>query len=169
MDSGVMSGQGVYTYRDGSVYEGQWLKGQQNGDGKLTYEDGTVYQGQFKDNTFHGKGAFADVNGTIFAGHFDHNVRCGEMSVMHADGQRELRRYDSEGQEVERKLLPRVLPSKDSKFSAMGRGRSWKVDSRICLPDVYNQAKVPQVPPLPAGVSLGEGKRGLPPVLSARG
>lgn len=109
MENGVMGGEGIYTYADGSIYEGQWLKGKQHGQGQLTYQDGTLYQGQFRDDAFHGKGTFIEPSGCVHMGSFARNVRCGEINVLHPDGQREMRRYDYEGQEIERRLQPKVI------------------------------------------------------------
>lgn len=122
MELGEISGEGMYSYADGSVYEGHWYVGKQNGHGRLTYKDGTIYNGQFKDDKFHGKGTYVEPSGSIYTGTFAQNIRCGEMSVLHVDGQRELRRYDSEGQEVERKLQHRVVGSsaRNAKLSALG-------------------------------------------------
>ena len=38
-------GDGVMTYSDGSVYEGEWTCDHRNGKGKMTYPDGSIYQG----------------------------------------------------------------------------------------------------------------------------
>lgn len=168
MENGIMSGEGTYTYSDGSIYEGQWQAGKQHGQGRLTYKDGTAYQGQFKDDAFDGQGAFVESNGSIFAGTFERDKRCGEVAVMHADGQRELRRYDSGGQEIERKLQPRVQPnrSKNAQMSMFGRaGQKGSIVS--CLPELHSPGHSPRAPFALPGIA-GGGKRGILPVVSAR-
>mmetsp|Transcript_103071 Transcript_103071/g.188774 ORF Transcript_103071/g.188774 Transcript_103071/m.188774 type:complete len:746 (-) Transcript_103071:58-2295(-) len=103
VEDGEMSGEGTYRYVDGSTYTGQWRCGRQNGLGRLTYQDGSLYCGQFQDNSFHGRGLFTESGGCTYSGAFEHNHRLGELIVIRPDGQHELRRYDAEGQEIERK------------------------------------------------------------------
>lgn len=33
---------------DGSLYEGEWMKGQKWGQGRLIYKDGSIYEGEWK-------------------------------------------------------------------------------------------------------------------------
>lgn len=51
-----MEGKGVYRYRNGSVYDGDWQNGERNGFGRKEDEDGYVYEGEWKNNCRHGKG-----------------------------------------------------------------------------------------------------------------
>ena len=47
----VFHGKGIFRYKNGDVYEGDWTGGKRNGFGKLTAADGKVkYQGEWKDN-----------------------------------------------------------------------------------------------------------------------
>jgi hypothetical protein len=39
-------------------YEGGFKNGKKNGFGRMTYRDGTVYEGEFKDNAIDGKGKY---------------------------------------------------------------------------------------------------------------
>lgn len=39
-------------------YEGGFRNGKKNGFGRMTYRDGTVYEGEFKDNAIDGKGKY---------------------------------------------------------------------------------------------------------------
>lgn len=43
-----MEGKGVYIHSNGDVYEGQFLQGVKYGEGKFTYKDGSYYQGEYK-------------------------------------------------------------------------------------------------------------------------
>merc|ERR1712054_372861 len=155
----MMSGEGTYTYANGNIYEGQWRAGKQHGQGRLTYKDGAAYEGQFKDDAFDGKGAFIESNGSIFSGNFERNMRSGEIAVMHADGQRELRRYDSDGQEIERKLQPRVLVdqkkrSTNPKVSMFGRLGGGKSLLSPCLPELLSPGHSPRSPFTLAGATV---------------
>lgn len=60
--NGHKSGKGVYTYKDGVKYDGEYLNGLKSGTGKLYKADGSVsYEGTFLLGLPHGKGkAFED-------------------------------------------------------------------------------------------------------------
>ena len=44
-------GKGTITYKNGDVYEGEWMKDKRNGAGKLTKADGSVQEGEWKEDT----------------------------------------------------------------------------------------------------------------------
>lgn len=48
--------QGVYHSKTGYNYQGQWTNNLKNGNGIMTYADGKVYDGQFVDNKREGEG-----------------------------------------------------------------------------------------------------------------
>jgi hypothetical protein len=52
-------------------YEGPTEAGRMEGDGVYTYEDGTRYEGRFKNGAFHGKGRLIFANGE-FRGLWNH-------------------------------------------------------------------------------------------------
>jgi hypothetical protein len=39
-------------FRDGRIYEGDWLAGRMHGMGFMTYDDGRVHDGMWKDGKF---------------------------------------------------------------------------------------------------------------------
>lgn len=69
-----MNGLGIYYYRDGSSYEGEFYRDQKDGIGKLTIKLNQVtdkYEGQFKDGQFDGNGKYIiGLDNTIFQGQF---------------------------------------------------------------------------------------------------
>lgn len=65
------SGRGVFYYKDGSIYDGEWAKDKKNGMGRLYMRtDGTVYEGEFRDNEYHGQGTFYYADGLRYEGSF---------------------------------------------------------------------------------------------------
>ena len=60
----IWNGQGIYTYSDGSIHEGEWKDGKQNGQGTMTYSGGTKDVGEFKDG-FKLNGTGYNKNGKI--------------------------------------------------------------------------------------------------------
>lgn len=49
-------GKGIYVWKDGSKYEGEWQANNMEGNGILTFCDGECYVGLFKDNQAFGQG-----------------------------------------------------------------------------------------------------------------
>ena len=45
-----MEGEGTYTFKDGSRWEGTSIKGKKEGKGMLTTQDGTKIPVEYKDN-----------------------------------------------------------------------------------------------------------------------
>lgn len=56
----MMQGFGVYEWKDGRKYEGQYLKNKKHGQGKYTYSDGSIYEGGWDNGFQHGKGTLTD-------------------------------------------------------------------------------------------------------------
>ena len=51
------NGKGVYTFSDGTVYEGDFLNGENHGKGKITFPNGNVYEGDYLNGVNTGNGA----------------------------------------------------------------------------------------------------------------
>ncbi len=65
------SGEGRYTYRDGAVYEGEFVDGEPIGRGKVRYANGDRYAGGWKGNAPHGKGSYSFHSGKKVAGNWE--------------------------------------------------------------------------------------------------
>lgn len=50
-------------YKNGRVYEGEWLNDLRNGQGSEKYTNGDTYVGQFQDGKAHGKGIYTWMDG----------------------------------------------------------------------------------------------------------
>ncbi len=81
-------GQGVYTYTNGSVYEGQWVDGRKQGQGKQTQPDGSVYVGEWRDNLQNGKGRMRWANGDSYEGQWSDGHMHGQGVFLSANGER---------------------------------------------------------------------------------
>ena len=53
----VREGKGIYQYKDGQTYLGDWKEGKMDGYGKLYYKNKKLrYEGAFKKGLFNGSG-----------------------------------------------------------------------------------------------------------------
>jgi len=62
------SGKGIYTYKDGSKWIGEFKQGKAYGLGVCEYADGRKYEGQWKNNVPQGEGIMYMNDGEIFGG-----------------------------------------------------------------------------------------------------
>ncbi len=63
----VPRGDGVLTFSDGIIYEGEWINGDLT-EGKWIHPDGEVYRGAFQDLVFHGHGKLTLTDNTYYSG-----------------------------------------------------------------------------------------------------
>ena len=80
------SGRGVIEFKNGVVYEGEFLNGLFDGYGKITHSDGTVYEGEWKKGKTHGQGRMICSNGTIYMGGWEMGKSNGQVKVIYPDG-----------------------------------------------------------------------------------
>eukprot|EP01097_Dermamoeba_algensis_P005835 TRINITY_DN3685_c0_g1_i1.p1 TRINITY_DN3685_c0_g1~~TRINITY_DN3685_c0_g1_i1.p1 ORF type:complete len:174 (-),score=41.33 TRINITY_DN3685_c0_g1_i1:657-1178(-) len=62
---GEMSGEGVYKYTSGHVYEGSWKNHKRCGKGTLKFASGEVYSGDWLDDKPEGTGTFTYFSGPL--------------------------------------------------------------------------------------------------------
>lgn len=67
---GIRQGKGIFTHKDGSILECDFVNNQACGQGKWTTEDGSIYEGSIINYRRHGKGKQIFANGTIQEGFF---------------------------------------------------------------------------------------------------
>ena len=90
-ESGKFVGHGVYTFPDGTIYDGLWLNGLRNGAGTQTWTDGTKYVGNWKNGLRQGTGTITWSNGDKYVGSWkDDNISNGHYYYVdgaHYDGE----------------------------------------------------------------------------------
>lgn len=74
---GLMDGNGIIKYSDGSWYEGQFKKDKYEGKGKIAFKNGGSYEGEFRNNLMNGKGKYTYPDGKIFEGNYQNGLKHG--------------------------------------------------------------------------------------------
>jgi hypothetical protein len=77
---GKSSGQGTYTYADGSKYFGEFRDGVLSGHGTFTYANGNTYVGDLRNGSFNGYGTLTSLNGRTVVGQFNDGNYVGPSS-----------------------------------------------------------------------------------------
>ena len=95
-DQGRRSGPGTFSYKNGDVFEGDWVENVRHGKGTCRFANGDVYEGQWKVDEAQGKGKFttspasAPLDGSRYTvsyeGSFSKGERSGQGSVTLSDG-----------------------------------------------------------------------------------
>ena len=80
-------GQGIYEWKNGDRFEGNFENGQINGYGRYSWTDGNVYQGDFKDGKQSGMGtAFYADKCNVYEGEWKNGKRNGHGKLTWANG-----------------------------------------------------------------------------------
>merc|ERR1711933_75160 len=95
-----MHGQGVYNHKDGRVYRGQWLNGENAGEGEMRWPSGALYTGQFEKGKRHGKGTLIGQDGMKYIGQWVNGEQDGIGTAMGSDGTQKTYRW-KRGQPIE--------------------------------------------------------------------
>uniref|UniRef100_A0A7S0HKI1 MORN repeat-containing protein 5 n=1 Tax=Hanusia phi TaxID=3032 RepID=A0A7S0HKI1_9CRYP len=108
---GQRSGQGKQTYAlTGNRYEGSWKDGRWDGPGRLFLCNGSSYSGEWKAGRRHGKGIeVCSLSVNTYTGDFWEDKRCGE-GVLEERGKTFNVKYDENGVELWRKPFASLDP-----------------------------------------------------------
>lgn len=71
------NGNGIYVFKNGDRYEGDFKNGLKHGQGNYTAHNGDSYQGTYKDGLRHGCGNYQWANGAFYIGEFKFGKRNG--------------------------------------------------------------------------------------------
>ena len=82
-------GQGIYTWPDGRRYEGEFRGGQRQGQGTHSWPNGARYQGGWQAGRQHGLGTYTWPDGARYEGQWADGVRSGLGIYTFADGHTE--------------------------------------------------------------------------------
>lgn len=75
------NGIGRYIQQDGSIFEGQFVDGEQSGWGREIYPGGRYYVGWWKNGDYHGFGKRFEADGRIIEeGSFLESIKQGQMT-----------------------------------------------------------------------------------------
>lgn len=84
---GQMEGYGKRLYTSGSYYEGEFLNGKRSGKGKMTFKNGDEYEGEWNDEDMHGKGMYKWASGDIYIGEYKRDKRDGKGTLTLSTGE----------------------------------------------------------------------------------
>ncbi len=83
---GLKHGQGIYTWRDGTLYEGQWHQDQEHGYGKKCFANGDRYEGYWDHGVFSGHGTYTWLDGALYVGQWQDSFEHGYGTKISSDG-----------------------------------------------------------------------------------
>lgn len=81
----LISSNGSYTYKSGSLYDGEWFGGFRHGNGKMKWVDGSFYEGIWNLGYAEGEGLLQLSNGDYKKGFFRYNKLNGYGECYNKD------------------------------------------------------------------------------------
>ncbi|KAJ3322018.1 hypothetical protein HDV06_003618 [Boothiomyces sp. JEL0866] len=84
--NGKRNGQGVYKWKAGHRYKGQFLDNVRHGTGYFVYPDGSKYNGEFAEGKRNGHGVYLYGNGDVYQGEWAADVKHGKGTLQTKSG-----------------------------------------------------------------------------------
>ena len=81
------NGKGLYRWKSGDTFSGQFVEGKRNGTGTYTWASGSTYTGEWKDGMRHGKGVYVYANEDKYSGMFENDKRHGQGIYTYKNGE----------------------------------------------------------------------------------
>lgn len=75
-----------FEFKNGAIYDGEWVGNDRDGYGIQRWPDGARYEGEWKNNKAHGKGKFYHVDGDVFEGEWVDDKANGYGIYLHSNG-----------------------------------------------------------------------------------
>ncbi|XP_069328355.1 radial spoke head 1 homolog isoform X2 [Eulemur rufifrons] len=76
---------GVYRFKNGARYIGEYVKNKKHGQGTFIYPDGSRYEGEWADDQKHGHGVYYYVNNDTYTGEWFAHQRHGQGTYFYAE------------------------------------------------------------------------------------
>ncbi|MEM7659455.1 MAG: protein kinase, partial [Bacteroidota bacterium] len=122
-EAGLPEGTGKAVYKNGDVYEGEWVNGLPHGQGIQQYQNGNVYEGQFAHGVKQGRGMFTYKSGDRYEGAYQQGKMNGQGTFFYADGEKYIGGFQADAIEG----MGRYVDANDS---ILGEG-VWKAGELV--------------------------------------
>uniref|UniRef100_A0A667HIC7 Radial spoke head 1 homolog n=1 Tax=Lynx canadensis TaxID=61383 RepID=A0A667HIC7_LYNCA len=76
---------GIYKFKSGARYIGEYVKNKKHGHGTFIYPDGSRYEGEWADDRRHGYGVYCYVNNDTYTGEWFAHQRHGQGTYFYAE------------------------------------------------------------------------------------
>ncbi len=114
--NGQISGQGILYFSNGDKYMGEWKNQRREGKGKMVFANGDIYQGNFIQNKFHGQGTMKFFNGDHYKGAFLDGKFSGEGTMFYANGDKYVGHWYNNKKHGQGKLYQADGPIKEGNW-----------------------------------------------------
>ena len=81
-ENDLPSGEGCKVYMSGNVYDGEFRIGKKHGNGQMRFKNGDLFEGRWENDDMHGQGRYTWSSGDFFVGEFVRDKREGN-GVLH--------------------------------------------------------------------------------------
>uniref|UniRef100_A0A2K6V6A7 Radial spoke head 1 homolog n=1 Tax=Saimiri boliviensis boliviensis TaxID=39432 RepID=A0A2K6V6A7_SAIBB len=77
--------QGIYRFKNGARYTGEYVRNKKHGQGTFIYPDGSRYEGEWANDLRHGYGVYYYVNNDTYTGEWFAHQRHGQGTYFYAE------------------------------------------------------------------------------------
>jgi len=84
--NGLRNGFGKQTNSYENIYEGEWLEDKKSGNGTFTWKDGSKYVGEWKNDLRNGFGKETIIDEWIYEGEWQRGKKSGNGTYIWKDG-----------------------------------------------------------------------------------
>ena len=96
-----------------AYYEGEFNQSdERHGRGIFKYKNGDIYIGDWKDDKFHGKGYYLFLNGERYEGYLENGFKCGQGKYFYSNGNIHYGQWSKDKKEGEGVLIYRITNEK---------------------------------------------------------
>lgn len=92
---GEKEGFGIYNWKNGDEYVGEWHRGFKDGNGDYAWANGCKYSGEWKADKFNGEGTYFWADGDKYFGNWLNDMREGAGVFIDKSGKEELQEWHS--------------------------------------------------------------------------
>uniref|UniRef100_G3R8P9 Radial spoke head 1 homolog n=1 Tax=Gorilla gorilla gorilla TaxID=9595 RepID=G3R8P9_GORGO len=77
--------QGIYKFKNGARYIGEYVRNKKHGQGTFIYPDGSRYEGEWANDLRHGHGVYYYINNDTYTGEWFAHQRHGQGTYLYAE------------------------------------------------------------------------------------
>lgn len=113
---GEKEGFGIYTWKNGDEYIGEWVRGLKDGNGDYSWSNGSKYSGEWQADKFNGEGTFIWADGDKYFGNWLNDSREGTGVFIYANGKEELQEWHNGKMKISEQVKTNSVASKFKKL-----------------------------------------------------
>lgn len=127
---GEKEGFGIYNWKNGDEYIGEWSRGIKEGNGDYTWSNGARYSGEWQADKFNGEGTFVWPDGDKYFGNWLNDMREGAGVFIDAKGKEVLQEWHNGKMKVCEQVETGSVASRFKKLISLKNRKNQKQETK---------------------------------------